>query len=243
MLALLIIQFKHRILLLFDLSLQVNVKVRSRHQGGPHLSWKDHVHYINLLDNYAVDDELFLEVMEELSGQLGLNISHIDSFLIFNKVSDALLTFLLKKFLKPIGPKVVEEFLDVLLLFLHVVVSVLASSDMKIDAHIQRDHYIVLGGYPLDWALKSDGVLGDHDSDAPEVHAVAKAALKPRLNDTGPLTEVLAQGVHSIGHKDVWGEWAREATATASSVIDDAKKGYSSSRVSLVDGRRTLFST
>ena len=177
MFAFLVVQFKHRILLLFDLSLQVNVKVGSRHQGGPHLSWKDHVHDINLLDDYAVDNELILEVLEELSGKLRLDISHVDSFLIFNKVSDALLALLLKKFLKPVGPKVVKEFLDVLLLLLHVMVSVLASSDMEINTHIQRDHDIVFGGHPLDWALKSDGVLGDHDSDTPEVHTVAKATL------------------------------------------------------------------
>ena len=164
--------------------MQVNVEVGGSHQGGPHLSGEDNVHDIHLLDHNAVDDELFLKVQEELRGQLGLNVSYVDSFLIFYKISDALLALLLEKFFEPVWPKIVEELLDVLLLLLHVGISTLASSDMEIDTHIQRDHYIVFGRHPFDWALESDGVLGDHDSDTPEVHAVAKATLQPWLDDT-----------------------------------------------------------
>ena len=123
--------------------------------------------------------------------------------MIFYKISDALLALLLKKFFEPVGPKIVEELLDVLLLLLHVTVSALASSNMEINTHIQRDHDIVFGGDPFDWALESDGVLGDHDSDAPEVHAVAKATLQPWLDDARPLSEVLPESIHSIGHEDI----------------------------------------
>jgi hypothetical protein len=114
---------------------------------------------------------------------------------------------------------------------------------MEIDAHIKRDHHVIFGWDLLNWALKSDCVLGNHYSDVSKISTMAEATLKAWFDNTSSLTETLAQSIDTIRHKNVRCARAPEAADSETRIINNAKKWDTSSSVSLVDRRRAVLDT
>ena len=174
-----------------------------------------------MLDNYSINDKLSFKVLKKTFGQLSLDISNVNSFLLFYEISNTLLALLLEKLLKSVWTEVVKEFLDIFLLLLFIF-DILASTNMEINANIKWDHDVIFCWDLLDRALESDGVLGNHHGDGSEISTMAEATLKTRFDNSSSFTEMLAKSVHAIWNEHVRGEWAPKATDTASIIIDKA---------------------
>ena len=151
--VLVVIDFKHFVFLGFHLFLEEYVIVCGLHQADSEVSWDNNVHNIDLLDNNTVGEELFIQLVHECRGKLGLNISDSANFDFLDEISDSLLAFLLEKLLKSVGSEIVEEFFAVLF------ISLLVPSDMEVDTDIEGNPNIVLGRNILDGTLVSYCIL------------------------------------------------------------------------------------
>lgn len=132
--------------------------------------------------------------MEELGGQLGLDVSNPVYSDLLDEVSDALITLLLEQFLEPVRTKVVEELLNIFLLGLF------GPSNVEIHSDIQSDPDIIFSWHICDGALVPNSILGDHDTNL-FVRTVEDAATW--VHDSVVLTEELLHGVDSVGNIDL----------------------------------------
>ena len=84
---------------------------------------------------------------------------------------------------------------------------------MEVDTDIQGYHHVIFGGDILDWALVSDGILGDHDSHSSGVTASAEAAVASWIHKSSFLAEKLLKGEKPI--------WDIKLSLAVFGVIDD----------------------
>ena len=148
---------KKFVLLLLHLSLKQHVVSGGRHKSNSQVDWDDDVHYVDLLDGYAVGFELFLEKSGHGSCELGLDVSDSSYFDLFEEVTDLFVALFLQELFKTVGPEIVEELADVLFL------SLWCQADVEIDADVHRDSHVVFGRHIRNRALESDSIFSNHN--------------------------------------------------------------------------------
>ena len=126
-------EFDQFIFSLLHLFLEMDIITSGLHQRNSQFSWKHDSHHIHLFNNHTVHDEFVSQIIFQAKSELSLDISHSNDSLVSDKVSNAFLAFLLKKFLKPVWSKIVIEFFTIsFLLFLRGILS----PNMEINPNI-----------------------------------------------------------------------------------------------------------
>ena len=108
-----VVNDQHFVLLPFYLFLEVNVVICCFHQANSQITRDDNIHDVDLFDHYSVNLKFLCEVIFKVLSQFCFNISYFGNPLFLDEVSDAFITFFLKKFFKSVWAEIIEKFLDV----------------------------------------------------------------------------------------------------------------------------------